>query len=571
MELVPLPTTTSPSGWEAGERFRRAFEDAAIGMALTTLDGRWIEVNQALAAMLGYERGELQGRPFSELTYGPDRLQDERAIRELIAGWRRSHHSEKRYLHRTGRVVWGALTVSAIRGEDGRPHSFISQIQDITERKQADQELQRLALHDSLTGLPNREMLLRRLRSRIEHDRTSGLIFFDLDRFKRVNDELGHAVGDQLLTCVAWRLRGHLRQGDLLARYAGDEFVLLAGCDGTDLAALNSMADRIVDVLTQPFSLAGQRIYLGASVGVAHTDQTGMDADALLRAADTAMYEAKHRGGAGVITFGLGSQEAESHLVTLETELRQAIDGDQLVCHYQPQYHLPGLELVGVEALVRWQHPERGLLGPGEFIAVAEQSGLIQDLGLWVIEHAIEQADRWCVDHARELPLRVAVNVSPRQLQSSPERLIATLRDALRSSCRPLEICVEITETAIVDDPALAAEVMDQLKRLGVKLALDDFGAGQSSLSHFQLLDLDLLKLDRSFLLAGNQDKVDWRLLHGLVDLGHRVGAQVLAEGIETATQLEAVGRTGCDEVQGFHLGRPTTAQGIGNLLAASR
>jgi len=428
-------------------------------------------------------------------------------------------------------------------------------------------ELRHQALHDALTGLPNRVLALDRAEQMLARARRQQLpvaaLFVDVDGFKHVNDTFGHAAGDELLRMVAARLQGVVREGDTAARLGGDEFVVLV--EGSTLdAGPELVAERLLEVLRQPYELdgaAGRRLALTVSIGVASGLRTS--ADELLRDADIAMYEAKGAGKDRYVLFRSDMQTLAQDRLTLEMDLSEALARDELFLLYQPTFDLRTERVIGVEALLRWRHPTRGVLEPEEFIPLAEDSGLIVPIGRWVLEQACAQAARW---QERGLNLGVAVNVSGRQLDA--DELIDHVREALQSSgLDPGAVTLEVTETTLMADAAASAQRLRALKRLGVRIAIDDFGTGYSSLAYLRQFPADALKIDRSFVQSMTSSKQSTALVHTLVQLGRTLHLQTLAEGIEDEAQLKTLRRERCDQGQGFLFARPLDVEELEGFL----
>jgi diguanylate cyclase (GGDEF)-like protein/PAS domain S-box-containing protein len=437
-------------------------------------------------------------------------------------------------------------------------------------RQSAESKVRHQALHDPLTGLPNRSLLLDRLNhwaARAGRDRsTAAVLFVDLDNFKVINDALGHDQGDRLLCSVADRLERELRPSDTIARVGGDEFVVFCEDIPNEHTAL-AMVDRLVHALDEPFDLGGQAQHATASVGIALGDGS-TDPEVLIRNADAAMYRAKERGRARYELFDDEMRRRSISWLETESELRRAIDGDELRNVYQPIVSPRTGQIVGFEALVRWHHPERGVIAPADFIPVAEQSGLIVPLGRTVLEQACNEAASWNRDRGERPPLRLAVNFSPRQL--SHPRAVDTVVDALESAGLPPQLlCVEITESALVDDAASTLATLNSLKELGVTLALDDFGTGYSSLTYVRRFPIDTLKIDRSFIdgIVGSSE--DEAIVTAVLSMGRALGVHVVAEGVETEEQAERLRALGCKLAQGYLFSRPVAPEAARTLLAA--
>ncbi|WP_203781702.1 putative bifunctional diguanylate cyclase/phosphodiesterase [Paractinoplanes rishiriensis] len=425
------------------------------------------------------------------------------------------------------------------------------------------------ALHDGLTGLGNRTLFTEQTeRAILSTDRSAapiGLLLIDLNKFKEVNDTLGHHVGDLLLRQVADRLRTASREVDLVARLGGDEFaILLPGIDG--VANATAIATRIHDALCSPVDMEGMRLEVGASIGVAVYPHHGATPDQLLQHADVAMYAAK-RGRHGVIVYEAGLDRHNTAQLTLIGELRKAIERDELVLHYQPQANAHSGEICGVEALVRWRHPQRGLLGPADFISTAEENGLIEPLTYWVLNNALAQCRTW-LDAGERLPMSVNVGVDCLQNDEFP----AAVSESLARYAVPSEmLTLELTESAMISNPARATAVVRELGALGIRLSIDDFGTGYSSISLLQKLPVHEVKLDRTFVTRMGSDDTDGTIVRALLELGHGFHLQVVAEGIEDLDTWTTLDSLGCDVIQGFYLGKPMPAADFAPWLARHR
>jgi diguanylate cyclase (GGDEF)-like protein len=450
--------------------------------------------------------------------------------------------------------------------DDATVRGLVLNYRDITERVLYEQQLSQQAFHDALTGLPNRALFQDRLEHALrQRGQTVGMLFVDLDHFKVVNDSLGHDAGDQLLRDVAQRLAGCLREGDTLARLGGDEFtVLMPGIGGPQDAAV--VASRIESRLEPPFELPGQSVFVTASIGIATGSALRDRSEALLRDADAAMYEAKARGRARHALFDPTMHARAVTRLAIETDLRRAIDNDQLELHYQPIMWLQGSKIVGVEALVRWRRPDGTLVPPGEFIPVAEETGLIRPIGRWVLHEACRQLARWRSDLPQAAGLAMSVNVSARQLQDAS--ILEDVESALRETGLDAgSLILELTESAVVEKLEEALPTLQQLRWMSVQLAMDDFGTGYSSLSSLSRLPLDILKIDRSFVAKLDQDGEGRAVVYAIVSLATALGVRVTGEGIETASQLSALIELDCSHGQGFLLGRPVPPDELAAML----
>ncbi|MDZ5459352.1 putative bifunctional diguanylate cyclase/phosphodiesterase [Azohydromonas lata] len=433
--------------------------------------------------------------------------------------------------------------------------------------EEASAEAYRLAKHDALTGLPNRVLLRERLDLAIatarEHGHSVALFFVDVDHFKAVNDSLGHESGDLVLKAIAQRLTALVAHHGFAARLAGDEFVLvreaLPADEGRTLA--HALAQRVLEVVSEPIAVPGQEVRMGSSVGVALYPGDAQDPTTLLRAADMAMYAAKGGGRMGVQLFSADMEAPVLERLHLETDLRRALAEGELMLWYQPQWSMDGRRLVGAEALLRWNHPHRGLVPPGQFIPVAEASGLIREIGAWVLDQATRDAQAWNAANAAQgaAPLRVAVNVSASQLNRSD--IVETVAAALAAHRLPPHLLeLELTESGIVENPEHGLQVLLRLQALGVRLAIDDFGTGFSSLSYLTRLPVHSLKIDRSFVAGLPAAQSDLAVVQAICAMARKLGLQVVAEGVETQAQLQTLKHTGCDMVQGFLFAKPMPA-----------
>jgi diguanylate cyclase (GGDEF)-like protein/PAS domain S-box-containing protein len=547
----------------AEERFRSAFHGAAIGMALVNLEGRWLRVNEALAKITGYSTEELVGKKFHELTLDEELGVDVKALSELASGRQSVYQTEKRYRRKDGGVVWVALSVSLVRDDEGRPLSLISQMQDISDRKAAERELSERALHDPLTSLPNRLLFLDRVTmalARIDRDPAPVAVFFiDLDRFKLVNDSLGHAVGDQMLIDVAERLKDALRPNDTVSRFGGDEFTIL--CENIDEEAANLVAERIARSLSEPFQISGRELYADASIGVSICRDAHAEAETMLRDADAAMYRAKEQGRSQFVIFDGAMRMRATERLEVENDLRRAVERAELRLHYQPLVELASGRIVAVEALLRWEHPQRGLLDADQFIRVAEECGMIGPIGEWTMRETFRQAAAW---EQAGLEIGMSINLSPIQL--ADPRLREAVAQAIETSGMVAKrLCFEITERAAVD---AGIAPLNALKALGVSLALDDFGTGFSSLNQIRRLPpVDILKIDRSFIFELGRKPADTAIVAAIISMARALDLVVVAEGITRGSQARELIALGCDQGQGFYFGRPSESDEVEALL----
>jgi len=571
--LVLALKQTSRDLGEAEERFRRAFDDSQVGMALVSPGGRFQRVNRALCKITGYPEHELLGRADSEITYPDDVDADLDALRELNEGERYGYRKEKRYVHAEGHSVWVSLNVSPVYDGDGAISYLISQIEDISDRKESEERLTRQALHDSLTGLPNRTLFADRVR--VVSNRRAGLgyaiVYLDLDGFKLVNDTLGHAAGDQVLIEVARRLEHLLRAGDTLARLGGDEFALL--CEECGDEEVRRIADRVIDSMAEPIEVQGRTITQAASIGIAlySGDGAPTEPDEMLGDADLAMYRAKAAGKSRYALFETWMRTGDTDQSGLERELRAAIGNDELTVHYQPEVDLMSGEITGAEALVRWRHPVRGLLEPAQFLFVAETSNLIVELDDLVMREACFQAARW----REELPdverFTVSVNISERRL--ADPGLSGKIGQAIADAKLPAaSLCLEIAERAVMDRRAAALSAIPDLEALGIRLLIDDFGIAISSFGSLKRLPrLNAIKIDASFIAGLGRSREDSAGVAAIVGLAHGLGLTATAEGLEREEQLRELQALHCDRGQGYYFARPQPPEALGELLRSAR
>ena len=534
---------------DSERRLRDMIAMTPTGYLLLDADGIVREANPALCQLSGYAREELIGADVATIltdgAAGP-------ALNVRAAGGQ-GHALETVIRHRAGDAVYALVNQSITRDTDGGILALTAFITDITERKRAEARLEQLATRDVLTGLPNRAWLNGHLKAMLgEGGAATTVLFIDLNRFKEVNDSLGHAVGDVLLQHVATRLQACMRPGDVVARLGGDEFVVAAHCAGRDDAA--AIARSVLAALAAPFHADGLEMHVGASIGISLSGSEAGTPELLFQNADTAMYKAKARGESAFQFFEREMGAEALRRLQIEAALRRALELGQFELHYQPRVDVRTLRLRGVEALLRWQHPELGRVGPFEFIPIAEERGHIEAIGLWVLEEACRVGRRLSEQYA--FPLHVSVNVSARQLRSLD--LAGDVARVLRETgfpARALEL--ELTESALIEDIEQSVDVLRRLKALGVKLALDDFGTGYSSLSYLKRFPVDVMKLDRSFFLEQSQDANGDQFVAALVHMAHALGLKVVAEGIETEDVMETLRDCRCDEAQGYLFARP--------------
>ena len=568
--LVGALTHPAIEGYVVGEELmRQAFDNAASGSYILGSDARILRVNQAFCDLVGWESDDVVGREIVDLL-ALEGSEPDGAGAPLHVGEVRLHQAEQRMRHKLGHPLDIEITTSVIGGLDGRPAYTIGHIQDVTERRVAAARIAKLAMQDPLTELPNRALFLDRLEQGLRRlgrgDSILAVFFIDLDRFKQINDIFGHPAGDLVLVEVAARLRRALRPDDTLARFGGDEFTIL--CEGlTDEAAVVGVAERVLSAVASPLPLNGQRVALSASVGVALATDPCTDVETMFHDADVAMYQAKERGRN---RWQLFDEHLRAHAVERIEQtkaLRLAIDRAELRVFFQPFFQLADNETAGVEALIRWEHPEQGLLSPTSFIALAEESGQIMELGTWVLREACREVAAWTPGFA---PPQVSVNLSAQQL-GRPE-FVDTIRETLTEHrLDPGRLCLEITESVLMDDVELSTDALRRLKCLGVRIAIDDFGTGYSSLSYLRRFAVDVVKIDRSFVEGLGTDSASDAIVAAVVNVAHALGLTVVAEGVENEEQLVALRALGCDAGQGYHWSRPLAATDLRSWQQSAR
>jgi diguanylate cyclase (GGDEF)-like protein/PAS domain S-box-containing protein len=552
-------------------RFRSYFELPLVGIALTGPDKRWWEVNNRLCEMLGYRRSQLLQLTWAELTY-PEDLATDLAQFERVASRRIDGYSiDKRFMRQDGSLLYASVSTRCIRRSNGMVDYYVALIQDISERKQAEEHIQHLAHYDALTDLPNRTLLGDRLQQvllRAARDHTQvGILLVDLDHFKRINDTLDHTVGDQLLREVGHRLQSCVRECDTISRQGGDEFaVVLPDLINNDEAP--RIAERILGAMTEPYRFSDHDLHITCSIGISLYPRDGRSAEILLKNADNALYRAKDLGRNNYQFYQSGATMVARERLTLENSLRYAVDRQQLELYYQPKWDFHANAITGAEALIRWNHPQLGLLPPARFIPIAEDSGLVLALGEWVLRAAVQEIGQLHQNGASGL--RVAVNVSARQFHQGN---LTTLVQGLltESGFDPGSLELELTEGILMHHTEDNITALKSFKAMGVRLAIDDFGTGYSSLGYLQRFPVDVLKIDRSFVTELPSNESNVAIVDAIVTLAHGLGLLVVAEGVETVEHVEFLRAHGCDEGQGYYFGRPVPLLEFQSLLMRDR
>ena len=553
------------------QRFSAAFSHAAIGMAIVRPCGGILQVNEALCTLLGRAPATLVDQPFCSVLHAGDMALFRRHAEAVAARPDEAFSMELRVQGPAGDDLWVAVHCSQYDDPGGNGPCLIYQLHDITSRHLAESRLHHIAFHDGLTDLANRHCFNERLevaveQSRLDAERRFAVLFLDLDRFKIVNDSLGHMAGNELLREVAQRLGTCVRPNDLVARLGGDEFAILLE-DLHDPGMGQRVAQRVLEALSQPLAINGVEVVPGASVGITFSDLGYRTVDEVLRDADLAMYEAKAGGRGRVALFDSAMHEKVAEKLALEGELRRAIGEGQLSVHFQPLYALSPYRLIGFEALARWDHPQRGPVSPAVFIAVAEESGHIEALTDWMIDHAVAQLAQWQQAVPGGAQLSMHVNISGRDL-GRPSLVTQVQQVLQRHRPTPGTLTLEITETTLMGRLDAALPTMRALRECDVGFSIDDFGTGYSSLAYLGTLPIDSLKIDRSFVMGLHDKPQNVEIVRAVLNLGRSLGRQVIAEGIETAEQLATLRELGVPVGQGYLLSRPLRAEQVTDLLA---
>ena len=553
------------------ERFRALVQNSLDVVSVVDAEATILYYSPSVEAVMGYKPEEFLGK--NALEASPIHPEDLPQVRDifgyLVENPGVNYSMEMRMRHADG--SWRIIEATANNLlDDPSVGGIVTNYRDITERKTFEKQLEHQAFHDTLTGLPNRTLLIDRLQhalSRIERHQTFiAVLFLDLDNFKVVNDSLGHQAGDELLVAVAKRLQECLRPADTLARLSGDEFVVLLE-DISNESEVTRLTERLIRHLQAPFELEHQEeVHITASVGIAFGVSDNNGPDDLLRKADVAMYRAKSRGKAHYEVFNAHMDVDVRERLRLQTDLRQAIEREEFALQYQLEFDLVTGDVVGAEALIRWNHPERGVILPEEFITLAEETGLIVPVGRWVLQEACRQTLEWQKLCPQDPPLTIGVNLSARQFQLPS--LAKEIADILqKTGLPPYSLVLEITESIMMESEARIMDELAELKALGLRLAIDDFGTGYSSLSYLKRFPVDFLKIDRAFVEGLGGDPEAEKVMAGIISLGQSLDLTTIAEGIETEEQLSRLKQLGCQFGQGHHLAQPSPAKAITSLL----
>jgi diguanylate cyclase (GGDEF)-like protein/PAS domain S-box-containing protein len=553
---------------EGQEHFRSLVQNSSDVITLIGQDGVIQYQSASVERILGHREAQFVGRPFSDLIHPEDRTSVERKIAEAVNIMGPPISVECRLRREDDSYCPAEVTITnllelpAVRG-------LVLNMRDVSERKALEEKLTHQAFHDSLTNLPNRAAFRIHLDHALHADAEHriAVLFLDLDDFKAVNDTLGHEIGDQVLAAVGARIASTLRPGDTVARLGGDEFaVLLKNMEDEQIAT--RVADRITRQLAAPFAVGGREVSMHASIGIAGLVSGQEAADDLIRNADVAMYIAKSKGKARYVEYEASLASSATDRMELEHDMHLGLEEKQFVLHYQPVVMLESGAVHSLEALVRWNHPRRGMLYPAEFIGIAEQSGMIVELGRWVLQQATRDARRWQVHYPSTPPMQISVNISGRQLQNRD--LISDVMDATDAAgLDPQSLILELTESVLMADTEPVARVLQELRSRGIRLALDDFGTGYSSLGHLRDFPVDSLKMDRSFVAGIGNGLADGAILRAIIGLANSLGLMTVGEGIERPEQLAALNAMGCHAGQGFYLSKPLEHDAMDDLLAS--
>lgn len=561
---------------ESQERYMLAMLGANDGLWDWNIRTNEIYYSPRWKAMLGYSEGEIGSSPdewFNRI-HPDDRDKVSVALAAHLKGLASHFESEHRMLHRDETYRWALTRGLAVRDEKNIAYRMAGSQTDVTARKQAEEQLLHDAFHDNLTGLPNRALFLDRLGRTIEHakrrnDYLYAILFLDLDRFKIINDSLGHSIGDQLLIKIGNVLQGCLRSGDTVARLGGDEFVILLE-EIRDTSDAIHVAKRVQHLLSKPFSIGQQRVYTSASIGVVLSTLGYDSREDILRDADIAMYQAKLLGKAQYVVFNPDMRNKAFAQLELENDLHHALERNEFELHYQPIIALSDDRIVGFEALLRWKHPKNGYIGPAEFIPVAEETGLICEIGHWVLKEACIQACKWQTQFPVEPPLMINVNISIRQFMQ-PD-FIEQVQQLLDETGLPAKsLGLEITENMLMENAESVNNLLIRLRSIGVRLQIDDFGTGYSSLSYLQRFPIDTLKIDYSFISRLGKNGESSEIVKTILVLARELGMDSVAEGVETKNQLKQLKALQCQYGQGYYISRPVTPSKVSSLLKSNR
>lgn len=545
------------------------FDAAPFGIRVWSPDGRTRFANPAYGALVGLDADALHAADLASIVHPEDIAADRREFERALGGEQLAWRLERRLRHAHGYYIWTLTECRAITTRDGRVVGVVEQIADISELKHREADFARSANHDALTGLPNRALFTEHLRTALARSArrpsSVAVLFCDLDRFKHINDSYGHTAGDELLVRIADRLQGAMRGGDTVARFGGDEFVIL--CEElTDQHGADNVAKRIMHALDTPFELSGGTVAIGASIGVAIASNDTEDAEDVIANADVAVFHAKAEGRARVVTYSPEMHAETRGRLAAERELRAAIEAGAIEPFFQPIVDVGSGEVRGFEAFARWHHLELGVVPASEFMPLAEETGLVIEIGARILDAACAHAASWSAGHADAPAPYVAVTCSARQLvlPDLPDVIAATIE---RHGIEPERVCIQITESALTYDAELAVERLALLRASGVRIAIDDFGVDHSSIAYLRRFPVDLVKIDTSFISDLGSDSGGSTIVAAVIALAHALGLNVVAEGVETIEQLTALYTLGCDQAQGYLFSPAVPAPEAGDLL----
>ncbi|MFQ5992696.1 MAG: putative bifunctional diguanylate cyclase/phosphodiesterase, partial [Nitrospiraceae bacterium] len=547
---------------QAAKEYAENLINSSLDMIISVDTNRNIvEFNRAAEQVFGYSKAEVLGKPIDVLYADPS--EGRKLHKNSVGGGFTGEVANKK---KNGEIFTSYVSATIMHDTSGSVVGVMGISRDITERKQAEETIVHQAYHDALTNLANRRLFMERLALALGrvpwHKRLVGVLFLDLDHFKSINDALGHSVGDRLLQAVAERLTACVREGDTVARLGGDEFAI-ALADVARASDVPKVAQKIIEALSKPYVLEGREFFTTTSIGISISPDDAQDPESLVKNADIAMYRAKKLGRNNYQHYSPDMNAQAFERLAIETSLRHALEREEFFLEYQPQFDIGTGRLIGYEALVRWRHRDLGMISPGKFIPLAEESGLIVPIGEWVLRTACAQNKAW---QAAGLPsIRVAVNVSPRQLRQ--DNLLPLVERILRETgLHPTHLELELTESSIQDSEEVI-QLFSQLQSMGVQIAIDDFGTGYSSLNHLKRYPIDKLKVDQSFVRDIAHDPHDRAIVKAIIALAHSLNMNAVAEGVETEAQMAYLRSLKCDEAQGYLLGRPMSAQDASQLL----
>ncbi len=547
--------------------YRGIFESSGEGIVVTNAKEEIVAVNHAFTEITQYELSDVVGKTPRVIGSG---RHDQIFFEELWSALKQRGHWQGEIWNRRkdGKVFPAWVNISAVKGADGKVTHYFSTFSDISGHMAAEERIRQLAFYDALTGLPNRSTFYSLIKQTLvlarRDDVAGGIMFIDLDRFKYVNDTLGHGAGDELIRRVSARLKSCLRSSDVVARLGGDEFVVgLFDIKAQEDAAV--VAKKMLATFATPFLIDGHDLSISASIGISVYPSDGVDVDDLIKYADIAMYRAKDQGRNKYLFYSNDMNERSLDKLAMESSLRRALDRKELLLHYQPQVNIHTGEMTGAEVLIRWQHPELGTVSPGQFIPLAEETGLVVPIGRWVMDQAVAQNKAW---QTRGLPIvKLAVNLAAQQFHPSLADEVSSVLMQHDLSNQFLEL--EITESMVMNNADQVVEMLREMDKLGVKTSLDDFGTGYSSLSYLKRFPIYKLKVDQSFVRGLPGDTDDATITRAIIGMGKSLGLKVIAEGVETREQLDFLRAEGCDEIQGFLFSKPVVAEEFAKLLTA--